>query len=868
MFYAFASCGGQGEMKIFIVYIICTIAFSGICADSVHRQWRISEFSFQAEDVPEGQPRGVEFGAVFTGPGGESYNVPGFWDGDQTWRLRFTPTAPGNWKYRTTSVERAMPVSTCLCETDVMRGDDAPQFIDVPIAAGSSSLRLLVYDGGDGTSYDHADWGDAVLVDADGKEIYLEKLKPISAHQGHGKLGIAKNLQGKPLKIGDRTFQHGLGSHSNGEIVYALDKRWVRFRAWVGVDAQIGDHGSVRFKVVSERPSTEREGLKDPGLHNQKGSFKVLPAEGDNHFQRHGGILQVSKDRSYLTYTDGTPFFWLGDTSWFSPSDLMPLNSTTYPPIASPYRALIEKRREQRFTVLHMAFLGKINGSNAFSDPEHSPNLDPAYWRQVDRYINLANENGIMPAIAMGWKGSPLTLDKWSIAWRYMIARYGAHAVTWLVCGEYNVRNTSEEQIADNLRLGQFIKNTDPYKRAMTIHPWAAGVDRRQAWEEPWYDYIMLQGGHGPKPPSPKLYLDACAHQPTRPVLEAECKYEGIHKHLAPDVREVAYRAIQSGSFGYTYGSHGLWYPTQNEDDPQHDNWGKRTPWWESLERPGATQLGRMRTIYESVPWWQLKPVPDAVVPVVDDPVNSGIKQLSSLLEHFPEAKPNNAHWNRLLEDPDSISLHPKHKGDAILTFPSVTLPAAEAGHSLRLVLAFGMNPQANLKDKKNPFDGVIMGVRINGKVRLSEKVTDKPWRYQQIDLTPEAGKPVVIELTSNAGGSMCWDHCLFRQPVIVQTPSSLAKPLEEQYKSAPPVPVFAKSKGQDLFFIYYSAGKRICSRELRGACKNAAYMTVWRNPRTGGKTGEQKIRTTDRGTCILPMPPHEKDWVLILRRD
>ena len=41
--------------------------------------------------------------ATFTGPGGEQLTVPGFWDGGQTWRLRFTPTSEGTWRYETAS---------------------------------------------------------------------------------------------------------------------------------------------------------------------------------------------------------------------------------------------------------------------------------------------------------------------------------------------------------------------------------------------------------------------------------------------------------------------------------------------------------------------------------------------------------------------------------------------------------------------------------------------------------------------------------------------------------------------------------------------------------------------------------------------
>jgi hypothetical protein len=101
--------------------------------------------------------------------------------------------------------------------------------------------------------------------------------------------------------------------------------------------------------------------------------------------------------------------------------------------------------------------------------------------------------------------------------------------------------------------------------------------------------------------------------------LEGECNYEGIYagkpdrEQTPDDVRRVAYHAIQAGSFGYTYGAQGLWYPTQNANDRTFDDWGTPVPWWESLERPGATQMGHLRKCYESVEWWKLRPRPGAV---------------------------------------------------------------------------------------------------------------------------------------------------------------------------------------------------------------------------------------------------------------
>jgi hypothetical protein len=99
-----------------------------------------------------------------------------------------------------------------------------------------------------------------------------------------------------------------------------------------------------------------------------------------------------------------------------------------------------------------------------------------------------------------------------------------------------------------------------------------------------------------------------------RPVLEGEVRYEGILGFSTDDTREAAYRAIQAGSFGFTYGSHGLYYPTQDENDKMGwDLFGKSPVWDVALRRPGGDQMRHLRSCYESVEWWKLKPKPTAV---------------------------------------------------------------------------------------------------------------------------------------------------------------------------------------------------------------------------------------------------------------
>jgi hypothetical protein len=46
--------------------------------------------------------REVRLDATFSGPNNEEMKVPGFWDGDSAWKVRFTPPAEGAWNYSIT----------------------------------------------------------------------------------------------------------------------------------------------------------------------------------------------------------------------------------------------------------------------------------------------------------------------------------------------------------------------------------------------------------------------------------------------------------------------------------------------------------------------------------------------------------------------------------------------------------------------------------------------------------------------------------------------------------------------------------------------------------------------------------------------
>jgi len=214
----------------------------------------------------------------------------------------------------------------------------------------------------------------------------------------------------------------------------------------------------------------------------------------------------------------------------------------------------------------------------------------------------------------------PLSLNELQRLWHYYIARYGAYAVSFLITQEYNIYPDKRQQhLPKILAVGQFIKETDPYRRAMTAHPWAHSRDLRQAWGEPWLDFIMLQAGHH-RFESAKTYHEIWRRPSAMPFIEAEANYEGFaatnFNVNAGAIRRSAYIALQAGSPGFTYGAQGLYAGVLDRANPGPTaRWGPVLTWEEGLRLPGGAQLQHLRACYESVAWWRLEPSLDAVEP-------------------------------------------------------------------------------------------------------------------------------------------------------------------------------------------------------------------------------------------------------------
>lgn len=81
---------------------------------------------------------------------------------------------------------------------------------------------------------------------------WLDALDLAQVRQGWGKAQANRSMRGKPLSIGGKKFDRGVGTHADSKLWVVLDGGAGRFLASVGVDDAAGGDGSVVFQIKAD----------------------------------------------------------------------------------------------------------------------------------------------------------------------------------------------------------------------------------------------------------------------------------------------------------------------------------------------------------------------------------------------------------------------------------------------------------------------------------------------------------------------------------------------------------------------------------------------------------------------------------------
>lgn len=335
------------------------------------------------------------------------------------------------------------------------------------------------------------------------------------------------------------------------------------------------------------------------------------------------GFLRVSREAPragrYFEYADGQPFLWIGDTWW------------NWAKIDIPFfrfMELADDRAEKGFTIGQLFVPGNGWGAKATIHEDDFASIDTEHIKKIDSIVSYANSRGITVWIHGWWARENMDrqisgelVRRW---WRYLIHRYGASNVVWVLAGEYNMYNYGGYPFSFWVDLGRMIKEEDPYERIVSTHPtppgWEGGAGAPQ-WstaevlhDAAWLDYNQSQTGHGKyrNELTPYIVRDSYRRDPPKPVVVTEPWYEFVEGNpTGMDIRFGAWSAFLSGAAGHSYAGGHVWKAHVPESPMGPDAWPMDPDFGvNTMDYPGAVSMGVMSKFLHELEWWRFEPSP------------------------------------------------------------------------------------------------------------------------------------------------------------------------------------------------------------------------------------------------------------------
>jgi hypothetical protein len=328
--------------------------------------------------------------------------------------------------------------------------------------------------------------------------------------------------------------------------------------------------------------------------------------------------LRVSADHHRLEHADGRPFFYLADTDW----ELFHRASR------DDAELLLQDRAKKGFTAIQAVVLAEYGGltePNANGDLpllENDPTRpNEAYFAHVDWIVARANALGLVIAMLPTWG------DKWNKAWgmgpeiftpenaraygEMLGKRYRDAQLIWILGGDRDVVTDRHRAILRAMAEG--LAAGDGGRHLRTLHPCGQHTSAQWFHDDAWLDFNMCQSGHSRDRDNYNTIAKDYARTPAKPCLDGEPGYEDHPNQFKPergwleatDTRKFAWWAVLSGACGHTYGCHDIWQMWQPGRKPVTF---ARTPWKEALSLPGSTQVGYVRALIESGPFFDRVP--------------------------------------------------------------------------------------------------------------------------------------------------------------------------------------------------------------------------------------------------------------------
>ncbi len=398
---------------------------------------------------------------------------------------------------------------------------------------------------------------------------------------------------------------------------------------------------------------------ENSGLHGRTGKVVCSEYNGELDIYKHG-FVTTSYGKKYFTYSDGTPFFYLGDTHWSLGDETVDM-----------IKIICEKRAEQGFTVMQSEPIGA-----GFDVSDGVTEEDMQGFSVYDEKFEIIAENGFVHANAQfffpyymevlinnfgGYSQSAVKAENGSRMYdfsdtvkhyleklsRYWVARYGAYPVMWTLGQEvdndfyWSDSSHPDWNFINNpyTLVAEYIDKYDAYDQPLTAHQEnAAGT--------------VAYGNGENTGECKKIYKDGAQASAFRNVKahsfyaaqfspdktgqsdfsvekdywynsqgKPSVNYEGQYCYLWTKnfgARMQGWTAYLNGLYGYGWGGHDTWSYLNIFDEDTDSSDGvdtvtsaekKAATWEDSLEYASSYQVGYMKNFFEtSTRWFELIP--------------------------------------------------------------------------------------------------------------------------------------------------------------------------------------------------------------------------------------------------------------------
>lgn len=346
--------------------------------------------------------------------------------------------------------------------------------------------------------------------------------------------------------------------------------------------------------------------------------------------------LKINDNGKFITKSDGSPFFWLGQTAWLLPERL-DRDEADY---------FLRQTARQGFNVIQIQVVNDVPAINVYGkksmpagfDFSQVDGTDYGYWDHLDYIVDTAAKEGIYVGMVCIWgglvKSGKMDVNQAEAYGRFLAERYKDKPnIIWIIGGD--IEGSVKTEVWDT--LARTIKRYDQ-AHLMTFHPRGRTTSARWFADRDWIDFHTFQSGHRrygqrmgskdyPIPDNTEednwMYVDSTwRHLPVKPVLDSEPSYEDIPQGLhngdeprwqAKDVRRYAYWSVFAGSCGHTYGHNAIMQFVRPGIPGAYSADGESKPWWKALEDPGCNQMIHLKRLMEMFPDPERKPAQEVV---------------------------------------------------------------------------------------------------------------------------------------------------------------------------------------------------------------------------------------------------------------